>query len=70
MAEKTRKHFRIKVTRYDGQHLSLRCRLGGRLEMQDHWLGTYLFIGGGMILVTESRAQINERILDGLRTNQ
>jgi len=61
------KYFTLWVTRYDGRKLPMSLRLGDKLEIENHWLGTYIFGGGGMILVTEDRATINERILLGLK---
>ncbi|MCX6111271.1 MAG: hypothetical protein NTZ90_16875 [Proteobacteria bacterium] len=61
------RYFTLWVTRYDGRKLPLTCRLGDKLEMEDHWLGTYIFARGGMLLVTEDRATINEKLLLGLK---
>ena len=38
------------------------------MEMEEHWMGTYIFGSGSMILVSETRAEINEKILAGLRS--
>ena len=66
--KKQRNFFTISVTRFDGRPFPLHCRLGDKLEMEDHWMGTYIFGRGGMILVTESRNEINDKILFGLKT--
>ncbi len=63
-----RRKFRVYVTRYDGVRMMMMCVIGEKIEMEDHWAGTYIFFTGGMVLVNESRAEINERILFGLRT--
>lgn len=68
IGKQQRLYFTILVTRYDGQVVPLQCRLGEKMEMEDHWMGTYIFGSGSMILVTESRAAINEKILNGLRS--
>jgi hypothetical protein len=59
--------FSIVLTRYDGRRVALQCRLGEKLELEDHWLGTYIFGAGGMILVAETRNAINRCILEGLQ---
>ena len=59
--------FVLWLTRYDGHLFSLTCRLGLKIEMEDHWLGTYVFLPGAMILVLEQRGEINSLILDALR---
>lgn len=64
---KVRAYFTVWVTRYDGRKVPLLCRLGEKLEMEDHWMGTYIFANAGMILVLETRLMINERILEGLQ---
>jgi hypothetical protein len=61
-------HFRLYLTHYDGRPFSVLCRLGQKLEMQDHWLGTYIFFPDQMILCRETREIINKRILDGLQS--
>ncbi len=60
------RYFTIVLTRYDGRGCSLLCRLGEKLVMEDHWMGTYIFAAAGMMLVLENRETINARILDGL----
>lgn len=60
------KYFGVWFTRYDGQKISFRLKLGDKLELEDHWLGTYVLSGAGMVLVQETRDLINERILQGL----
>ncbi len=57
----------LSLTRYDGQMVSFMCQTGVKLEMEEHWLGTYVFFPGAMVLVLEDRAAINELILKALQ---
>jgi uncharacterized protein YlzI (FlbEa/FlbD family) len=68
VSKRVQLYFTIQVTRYDGKIVPLQCRLGEKMEMEEHWMGTYIFGSGSMILVSESRAEINEKILAGLRS--
>jgi hypothetical protein len=61
------RYFTVWVTRYDGKKLPLLCKLGEKLEMEDHWMGTYIFAAAGVVLVLEVREAINELILAGLQ---
>ncbi len=63
-------YFSLLLTRFDGQVFSTICRRGMKLEMEDHWLGTYIFFPATLILVVEDRKTINERILQALQESQ
>ena len=59
--------FLVHLTRYDGLYFPLRCRLGDKLDMEEHWMGTYVFGGNRILLVSESPREINDKILEGLK---
>lgn len=68
LSERRMRTYSVCLTRFDGRRLYLVCRLGEKLRMEKHELGTYLYGAHGMTLVLEQRATINERIVQGLRT--
>ena len=61
-------YFYIRLTRFDGQSTRIRCRKGVELPLEEHWAGTYLIFTAGMVLVKENRDEINEKLLEGLRS--
>ena len=62
----TTKYFSILFTTYSGTASTMILKLGDKIRMEDHWLGTYVFSSAGMMLVRETRSQINDLILSGL----
>jgi len=60
------RYFSITFTKYDGSQIQVRYKLGDKLQMEDHWLGTYILSSSGLMLVRETRDVINQRILEGL----
>ena len=57
----------LSLTRYDGRRLSFMCQRGYKLDLEEHWLGTYVFFPAAMVLVREDRKTINDLILKALR---
>lgn len=64
--ERRSRTYTVCLTRFDGKRLYVVCRIGQKLRMQSHHEGTYLISSFGVTLVSESRATINERIVQGL----
>lgn len=61
------RYFSLNLTRFDGSPVRIQCELGQEIHMEDHWLGTYIYLSNGMVLVLEDRKEINEKILEGLK---
>lgn len=59
--------FALALTRYDGQTISFMCQVGQTLEMEEHWLGTYVFFTNAMVLVREDQEAINVKIQKALQ---
>ncbi len=59
--------FSLSLTRYDGQAVSFMCQVGQKLEMEEHWLGTYVFFPSALVLVREDQQAINLKILKSLQ---
>lgn len=64
----TKPFFLLRVTSFTGRRLQFVCRLGQELTIEDHpFSGCYLYFASGMVLVQETRHEINHAILRGLR---
>lgn len=61
-------YFNIRLNRVDGSATQLKLQKGQELIMEEHWAGTYLFFDAGVMLVTQSRKEIDDLVLQGLRT--
>ena len=67
--QRTNRNFSIMLTRYNGHQFLMTCQLGQKLDMEEHWLGTYIFLPGSMIMVQEKLKTINDRILESLQSS-
>jgi hypothetical protein len=68
MGGRARSSFSLQLTHYSGRTLFLDCHRGTAMKLEEHWAGTYVLFASGMILVLEDKEEINQRIIEGLKT--
>jgi hypothetical protein len=60
--------FSLRLTHYSGRPLFLDCHRGTSMLLEEHWAGTYILFASGMILVLEDKQEINQLIIEGLKS--